>query len=657
MKIAATLALLVCPSPGGPIVVPSPGGITGAGPTTGGITTEPTEADTEELKSLSIEQLMELEVTIASRSEENLSRIPGAVYVLTGDEIRRAGHTSIQEALRMVPGFYVSHWTTAAWDVTSRGFSPGLSLTSSAFLNQLLVMVDGVVMYSPLFAGTWWHLLDIDMNSVERIEIMRGPGGSLWGSNATHGVVNVITKNSANTQGLRVSGSAGNDDSHTGLRYGGKLGENGSYRVWTKGAWYDTLAHSPLGFDNDWDSLSAGFRADWKAAEREITVWSRFYDFDNHAFGFDSTLGTIPVIDKKKGYQLYAGMVDPANDSRLQAWFTTDQQAQPTFLDYTIDTLDLEYQRAFALSANNRLTAGLGYRRVASDIVGDDPTFEDFDPHTFQNDIFRGFLLDRTAFESIDSELTLGLSLEHNDYTEFELQPTARFLWNATDALVVWTAISRAVRTPSIEERSLSSGSFFVGSDSFRSEELMAYETGVRALLSPRASVDLALFYNDYDNLHFQESVPSGQFLLTNDAEGHSWGAELALDLKPSERWTVRSAYSFDRGHFESTSGNLLRNTEYYPEHQFNLRSYYDLGANWEFDAAVYMVEKMGPAFDIAEYWRTDVRLGWRPHPSIELYCGVQDLNDPHHSEFSDTDFVRRSAFIGMNWTPGQSRE
>jgi iron complex outermembrane receptor protein len=609
--------------------------------------------DTEELKELSIEELMDLEVTIASRSEQSLSSVPAAVYVLTGDEIRRAGHTSVQEALRMVPGFYVSHWTTAAWDVTARGFSPGLSLTSAAFLNQLLVMVDGVVVYSPLFAGVWWHLLDIDMESIDRIEIMRGPGGSLWGTNATHGVVHIITKSSADTQGLRVSGRTGNDDHHAGIRYGGKIGETGTWRVWSKAAWYETLHNSFLSFDNDWESLSAGFRADWQGGGRNFTFWSRFYDFSNHAFGFDPIDGTIPVIDKKKGYQLYAGMIDPEKNSRLQAFFTTDQQAQPTFLDYTIDTYDVEYQREFALSAGNRLTAGLGYRRIESDIAGDDPFYEDFDPRRFEQDIVRAFLIDRIALESIDSELLLGLTLEHNDFTQFEVQPTARLTWNAARDLVLWTAVSRAVRTPSIEERTLGPDSLFVGNDEFESEELIAYEAGARALLSPRASADLALYYNDYDELHYEEPLVTGQYLLTNEAEGHSYGAELAVDVQPTDRWKVRSAYSFGKGHYESKlDGSNLGNDEYYPEHQFNLRSYYDLGSDWELDAAVYMVEKMGPNFDVAEYWRADVRVGWQPCDTFEVYFGVQSINDPKHSEFDDFDQVRQSAYVGLNWNP-----
>lgn len=615
------------------------------------------DAEAQRLKDLSIEELMDLEVTIATRSEASLSSTPGAVYVLTGDEIRRAGHSSIPEALRMVPGFYVSHWTSQAWDVTARGFGPGLSLTSSAFLNQLLVMIDGVVVYTPLYAGVWWALQDIDIADVDRIEVIRGPGGSLWGTNATHGVVNVITKSAAETQGGRVSVRHSPYDGHASARYGGTIGETGHWRAWAKGSWYDTLENAQLDFSNDWKILSTGFRADWQQAGKDFTFFTRLYENTNDAYGFDNTLGTIPVVDRKKGYEIYASMVDPEAKSRLQAWFATDQQAQPTFVDFTIDTFDLEYQRELELSESNRLTLGAGYRIVRSELVGDDPFFLDFDPHTFHQDIYRAYALDRLAFPEVRGELTLGLSLEHNDYTEFEVQPTARYTWNANGDVMLWGAISRAVRTPSIEEASLGADSFFVGDPDFRSETLIAYELGARTLLSPRASLDLALFFNDYDDLHFEDPEGS-QYLLTNEAKGTSFGAELAADVRPLDGWTLRSAYSYLHGEFENkVDGKPLGNEDYYPEHQFNLRSYYDLGSDWELDSAVYMVEKMGPAYDIAEYWRVDVRLGWRPTPAFDLYVGVQQLNDEQHSEYSSFNLVERQLYVGLDWNPGASEE
>ena len=220
---------------------------------------------------------MGIEVTIAAKTAQALSDVPAAVYVLTGDEIRRSGHSSVQEALRMVPGFYVSHWTTEKWDVTSRGFGPGSSLTSLAFLNQLLIIIDGVVVYSPVFAGTWWALQDIDLADVDRIEIIRGPGGILWGANAVHGVVHVITKSSADTLGLRLTGRGATDDRHASGRFGGSFGENGTYRTWVKAAGFDTLhnSFSPDGithFNQNWDMNSAGFRADWAKDGKDYTV-------------------------------------------------------------------------------------------------------------------------------------------------------------------------------------------------------------------------------------------------------------------------------------------------------------------------------------------------------------------------------------------------
>ena len=611
------------------------------------------EVDTEDLKNLSIEELMDLEVTIATRSAEELSNLPAAVYVLTGDEIRRAGHTSIPEALRMVPGFYVSHWFSQAWDVTARGFGPGLSLTSSAFLNQLIVMIDGVVVYTPLFAGTWWDIQTFDMSEVERIEVMRGPGGALWGTNATHGVVNVITKRAENTQGARVSLYAGGNDDHASARYGGRLGETGHWRVWANGAWYDGLDDAFLDFDTDWRSKSTGFRTDWVQAGRDITVWSRFYENTNHAYGFDST-GTIPIHDHKRGYQLFASVANPATSSLLQAWFSADLQDQPTFVDISIHTFDVEYNRELQLGERNRLKLGTGYRRIYSDLSGDDPTFEDFEPHNVAQDILRFYAIDRLALPELASELLLGCTVEDNEFTDLEAQPTVRWTWSGIEDLSVWAAISHAVRTPSLEERTLSDGSLFIGNDDFESEELWAYEAGLRTLLSPAASVDVALFYNDYDELHFEEDTGAGQFLLTNGAEGRSWGAEVSLDLRPTERWTVRSGYAFARGEYESkTDGSRLGNEDYYPEQQFNLRSYYDIGAHWEADAAVYLVEKMGSQFDVAEYWRVDLRLGWRPSAAFDLYVGVQSVNDESHSEFDEFNRIPQAAFVGMNWTPG----
>lgn len=611
------------------------------------------EPDDNDLKSLSLEELMDIEVTISSRSEERLSSVPGAVYVLTGDEIRAAGHSSIQEALRMVPGFYVSHWEPSSWDVTSRGFGPGLSLTSLAYLNQLLVMIDGVSVYTPLFAGVWWALVDVDLADIDRVEIIRGPGGILWGSNAVHGVVNIITKKASETQGPQLSVHHGIDDRHVGVRYGGTFGETGAYRVWTKGAFYDDGANPFLGFEQDWHTLSAGFRTDWSDDDgRRYTFSTRAYESKQDAIGFDlMAFVPIPVEDLKTGFQFLGRVSNPETRSELQAWYSSDRQQMPTLADVKIDQLDLNYQRELRLGERNRLTLGAGWRSIWSDLFGPDTFFLDFQPRELRLDVFRAYAIDKIAITEA-TEVTLGTTLEHNDFTQFEVQPTARVAWRADEDLTLWAAISRAVRTPSLEERTLTMDSAFVGSDSFRSETLIAYETGARARVSERVALDLALFYNDYDDLHF-EDFDGFQSFLTNEAEGTSYGAELAVDATPTERWTIRSALSFIQGDYESkVDGSDLGTEDYHPERQFNVRSYYELGHGWEFDAAFYVVDKLGPGFEIAEYVRTDLRLAWEPCEELELFVGVQHLNNSTHSELDEFDNIRRSFIMGLVWNP-----
>ena len=606
-----------------------------------------------DLTELSLQDLLELEVTIAARSSEKLSSSPAAVYVLTGDEIRRSGHSSVQEALRMVPGFYVSHWTTNAWDVTSRGFGSGLGQTNLAFLNQLLVMIDGVSIYSPLFAGVWWPIHDLPLRDIDRIEIIRGPGGVLWGSNAVHGIVNIITKSSAETHGVHIGVRGGNDDRNGSMRSGGPLGENGNYRVWVKRSDYDTLHNPFYDFDEDYDLDTVGFRADWNLDEtRKFTVSARAWDGDFEQAGFPPpTFEAVPDRGRKQGYTLYAGLHDTERGSSLQGWFSSDRQDIPTISDDDIDTFDIEYKKETQLSERLRLTSGLGYRRIESHLRGDDPFFLDFDPRRFEQDIFRGFVLGSFSVTP-KLDLVLGAQLEHNSFTQFEIQPTARVAWTPRDELSVWAAVSRAVRTPSLEERTLADTGFVVGSSNFESEELVAYEIGARSLMGEQVAVDLALFFNDYDDQHFAQFDPNlGQDFLINGGEGEGYGAELAVDLKPNSRWSLRGAYSLLETDIEiKADGSDLPHGQS-PSQQFNLRSYYDLSNDWELDAGVYVVQDI-KGQEEAEYVRVDLRLGWQPTEAFSLYFGIQGLTEDVRSELDEFDNVRRSAFFGVDWTP-----
>lgn len=612
------------------------------------------EADDQELTDLTLEELMDMEVTIASRKGQKLSDSPGAVYVITGDEIRRAGHTSVQEALRMVPGLYVSNWTTSQWDVTSRGFGTGLSLSSLAYLNQLLVMIDGVVVYSPLFAGTWWALQDVDLNDVDRVEVVRGPGGILWGGNAVHGVINIITKHSTETQGFQAAARVQTDERNGTLRWGSTFGETGTYRAFYRYVDVDSAANPYLGFDQGWYLRSAGARFDW-GAERKNVVWARAYEGGFGADGFDTDLfEAVPVMDAKEGFQLFGSSTNAAGDETISAWLTYDSQDLPTELDYEILAYDLEYRREFALTDSTRLVGGVGFRQIHSDLEGFDPFYITFDPEQEVQSNYRAFLLHEWDLERADLDVVFGAQVENNHFTGWEFQPTARLNWHPREDFSMWMAATRSVRTPSLEEVSLDQNSALIGDPNFEAENARTYELGVRKLIGDVASLDLALFSNEYDDLHLEVDNGFGQGQISNGAEGQSYGAELALDLRPLERWSVRSAYSFIEGQYENAlDGSDLGTEDRYPMHQFNLRSYLDLSETVELDGGVYVVEGLGGPASEAERWRLDLRLGWRPKPDVEVFVGAQQLNDSLVSEFDEFDLSRRQFFVGMRWSPG----
>ncbi len=601
-----------------------------------------------DLLSLSLADLMDVEVTIASREEQSIADVPGAVYVITGDEIRAAGHTSIPEALRLVPGLFVSRWTNNAWDVSARGFANGTGVFSFAFLNQLLVLVDGVSVYTPLFPGVWWTLQDIDMADVERIEVMRGPGGLLWGSNATHGVVNVITKDSADTQGLRVSGNYTSVDLHGSARYGGDFGETGSYRAWFKGADYEQLEFFEFSDALGWSSLSAGFRADWSdETDRDYSFNLRAYDTRIGNIGLDLvTFDEIPVVDDKSGFQVSGSVRDADAGWELTGSFLSDIQFAPTYFDTRIDVLDINYQRRFETGESSHLTLGGGWRSLWYDLQGIDTFFVDFSVQELRQDVFRLYGIHRTSFEDAGVNLTVGLTAEHNDFTQFELQPTVRASWGLTDNATVWAAASRAVRTPSIEERLIDSAVF--APLDFQSEVLWAYEVGGRSQLTDYVFVDLALFYNDYDELRVAELTDDFRTGFTNAGDGRAYGAELAVDLQPTERWKVRSAVSLIRSDYNFGEVSL-ETDQYYPRRQINVRSTYQLTEELQFDSSFYVVDDLGEFFEGGEYTRTDIRVGWNPSEGTEFYFGVQNLLDASHSEYLDAQILPRTAILGFN--------
>lgn len=613
---------------------------------------QPSEAPIEggggDLLEYSLEELMNVEVTVAARHGQPLHDVPAAVYVLTGEEIRRAGHTSIQEALRMVPGFHVAHWESAGWDVTARGFTGSLSSINESFANQLLLVVDGITLNSPAMAGIWWPLFDIPIEDIDRIEIIRGPAGTLWGANAMNGVVHVITKSAKETQGGLATTTIGDAEQRVGIRQGGKLGDNGWYSAYASYARHDALPNADgHELPEDWRIGSAGFRAEWDLGERGKTrLWTMAYGSEFGDDPVDTSILGLPQWDqtpKNGGMALGSWEFgSPEDTQKIQGWYSADFQKQVA-LDMDVQSFDLEYTRRTQLSDINWLTWGLGYRMAVTNLQSDHG-YNDFEPEYRRSYAGRLFVQDEIAFPSIDSKLLMGAQIEEGSVGDFTLQPNLRWMWSATERTSLWAGISRAVRTPSREELDIRQYSdplqapFFQGNKAFENESVLSHEIGVRTQVTEHAQLDLTGYYNEYDKLQTYEDDPSLTFTTYgNLADAHAYGAELALDIDLSSRWRLRSAYTYFDMDFEADAASASQpfiddKDGLVPKNIANVRSYYDLGEHWQLDSAVYWSDWL-PYWDNPSYFRVDARVGWNPNSHVRFSVGVQNAQEEQHPE------------------------
>lgn len=606
------------------------------------------ELETDELLELDLEELLDIEVTVVSRRAESLDGAPAAVYVITGEEIRRAGHASVQEALRMVPGFFVSRWTTAEWDGTIRGFGPGTADANLAYLNQVLVMIDGVVVYTPLFAGMWWGMQDLDIEHIERIEVIRGPSGILWGANAFHGLVNIITKDSAKARGTRLSVRSSADEHFVTMRHGGDISKGITYTAFARRARYDTLnfrgdrGGADLSDIADWGIDSGGVQFDGVTENgQRWRLWARGYDA-NVDRPFQVAPNVFDFVEERRyGGQASATYDDPESGLSLRAAFVKDRQDQ-TYNDSTIDIdqIQLEARRTVEVGENASLMFGVGYDRIDSDTM----FYTGLTMDRINQNNARVFVSETWRIPAADLAISLGLQAIDNEFSGFDLQPSARLAWTPAGYGTFWASASRAVRTPSIEEESFGGGTL-------DAESVVAIEAGWRGEVADGVKLDLAVYHNDYDDVRVRFFNPV-TFLDTyeNSGSGNAHGAELAADLRLTDRWTMRAAYSY-HGSSHGPVGldpGLDSVDAQYPVHMANLRSYLSLGEHWEFDTAGYLVERFDGQDDGPEYWRADARLGWRPSRFLRVSLGVQGANDPARSEFGSEE-VRRLAYLSLD--------
>jgi len=643
-----------------------------------------------DVTAMSMEDLMNLQVTSVSKRTQKVADAAAAIFVITQEDIRRSGATSIPEALRLVPGLEVARIDQNKWAIGSRGFN-------GRFDNKLLVLIDGRSVYTPLFSGVYWNVEDVMLEDVDRIEVIRGPGATLWGANAVDGVINVITKKAKSTQSAVVTAGAGTEERAAGgVRYGGKLGDNTYYRAYTKYFdWGPSSYPSGMTAHDGWDALRGGFRADWTpAGANSLTLQGDIY-----RTRFNETLtvaslsapysNTFPNDGKYSGGNILGRWNHTSEGSSMSLQMYYDNT---TITDHSLfgdhqNILDIDFQHGFHVGDSQQFVWGVGYRSIRDK---NNPSFTvSLQPNQVTLNQFSTFLQDEISLVDNRLQITLGSKFERNEFTGFEIEPNARLLWNLTPNQSIWTAVSRAVRTPALTEEGLRLNSQVIppgtpanptplpavvavfGSHQFNSEDLLAYELGYRVQATSNVSLDIATFYNNYSNLRtaepgapFVEGSPAPTdivipFVAGNKMSGGTYGVELFADWKVIPKWRLVGSYSYlqmdihkNRDSQDPTPDNPNGSS---PRHQWYLRSSIDLPKHFEQDTTLRFVDQL-PSLNVPSYYSLDAHLGWRPVTKLEISIGGQNLLNNWHFEFmpdfvnTSPTVVKRSIFGSITW-------
>jgi iron complex outermembrane recepter protein len=633
-----------------------------------------------DLADLDIEELGRIRITSTSRRPEPASRAAAAVYVITREDIRRAGAGSLPEALRLAPGLQVARVTARDWSITSRGFAEQSP-------NKLLVLIDGRAVYSPLFAGVFWDVQDVPLEDVERIEVILGPGATLWGSNAVNGVINVVTRPAADSRGGLVSARAGTSDHlrATG-RWGAAIGARSSLRAY--GTFVDRapsrLAGGGLG-DDDWQQGQGGARLDWEPGDRDrVTLQGDLYGGSGGQLVTSAVLGppfaeTVDdELDTGGGNLLarWSRRLGETSDLQVQGYYDRAVRKVPSsFGRVAVDIADLELQHHFIPHPRHDLIWGVGYRLNSDTISSDFPIT--LLPPARTTHLVTGFVQDEIALSPERWYVTLGTKLEHNDFTGVEVQPNVRLLWRPDARHTAWSAVSRAVRIPSRLDADVRFVASvlpvttpptivrFDGNEDFDSEEAITWEGGWRAQLLPAVSADLSLYYAWYDRL--RSVTPLAPFVedgvivqpaqVDNDARGHAYGGTLTATWHPRPALRLVGSYTLLRMAVETRDdappGSIPNvNPGFNPQDQAALRGSLTLPRGLEADLALrYVGELPGPQ-RIPSYIEADARIGWVARPGLSLGLAGHDLLHDQHAEFFSVPqrFIQRRAELQVEW-------
>jgi iron complex outermembrane receptor protein len=596
-----------------------------------------------DLADLSIEELGNIQITSVSKHAERLADAAASIFVITGEDIRRSGATRLPEAHRLAPNLEVARVSASSYAISARGFNNTID-------NKLLVLIDGRTVYTPLFSGVFWDVQDVMLEDVERIEVISGPGAALWGANAVNGVINVITRRAADTQGAFAYGRVGSLERGYGARYGATLGEGGSYRVYGRSFdIFNTSNANGATASDGWSKGQVGFRTDWGTAANGFTLQGDAYRGSlDQALGDDSRISGNNLLGRWNRDLADWGQL------QVQSYFEhTERDIPGTFAEH-LDIFDVEFQHGLRAIGAHRLTWGGGYR------YGDDHVTNTaalaFLPADRRLRWSNVFAQDEIALED-NLRLTLGGKVEDNYYTGTEFLPSARLAWKLKPQNLIWGAASRAVRAPSRIDRDLfvpaQAPFFLAGGPDFVSEVVKVYEIGYRAQPSPAASYSVSLFHNIYDKLRSVEPAPGGGFVLGNKMEGTGDGLEAWGSYQAATYWRLSAGAFFLRQRLRpkpdsgdanvSAAGND-------PAHQWLLRSSFDLPNSTELDIRVRRVGAL-PNPSVPAYTAADIRIAWRLQRELELSVVFIDSGHVESGNPATASEMSSGAYVKLKWT------
>lgn len=641
------------------------------------------EAQVQQLKSLSLEDLGNIQVTTVTKEPEDVWQTPAAIYVLTQDDIRRSGAITLPDLLRTVPGVEVAEIQSNQWAVGIRGFG-------SQFSRGVLLLIDGRSAYTELFEGVYWDVQDVPLDNIERIEIIRGPGGTIWGANAVNGVINIITKNARETQGTLATAISGHENRFYGMyREGLQHGNGFYYRVFARGFLREPEIDPDFAGYDEWQLVHGGFRADWAPSWHDtLSMEGSIYTGES---GQQIGLGVYQPLEQiaVNGTQQVSGgdlnlhwdhHYSGGSDFRLQAYFDRTNRHGPQFGE-SRNTIDVDAIDSLHLSGNDVIW-GAGVRLGPSEFIQTQPTV-DFLPH-YQNDyIYSAFAQDTLHLVPGRLNLIAGSKLEYNNYSGFEYQPSVRLLVNPSKHATVWAGISRAIRTPGRLDQDLeltgviSANPPFIdrieGDPLFDSEVLISYDAGYRQLLTRNLFADVSAFHNRYEKLEgygyaflSQVTTPLAATLfnipIANSVDGNTDGIEIAPDWKVASWWDLKGNYSYLHIKTEprpAYAGSIatLSATTYNgssPHREATAQSYLDFPHGLDLNLDYRFVSRL-PAQGVKSYQTADVNVHWKIDRNWSFSVTGRNLLQPQHREFGGENGnpvgIRRAFFAGLTWT------